>query len=227
MHATQVSVRQEQPPQLHLRGILKMWILVTGDRDQVSGACGWGAKTQTLKIFNKIFAAAKEAASTSVLKPSVQFWDAWLPASQHLGAWGAAGGVLEGPGNQAYRRQMPQKGPWGPLNPAFSSKYKTSVPRNVLHNFPWLSEKSWFHTVIWKPLQSKTELPVFNAYLPKLQMCFLASDCSCTPDFQLFPPVVGLTRENRPSPQAHRRMKWGCECKMHIRFWRLSMKKRT
>ena len=153
-----------------------MWILVTGDRDQVSGACGWGAKTQTLKIFNKIFAAAKEAASTSVLKPSVQFWDAWLPASQHLGAWGAAGGVLEGPGNQAYRRQMPQKGPWGPLNPAFSSKYKTSVPRNVLHNFPWLSEKSWFHTVIWKPLQSKTELPVFNAYLPKLQMCFLASD---------------------------------------------------
>lgn len=136
MHATQVNVREEQPPPFHLCGILKMWILITGNWDQVSGACGWGAKTQTLKVFNKIFAATKDAASTSVLKSSVQFWDAWLPASQHLGAWGAAGGVLEGPGNQAYRRQMPQKGPWGPLHPAFSSKYKTSVPRNVLHNFP-------------------------------------------------------------------------------------------
>ena len=48
-----------------------MGVLTTSDRGKVSGACSQGTKTQTLKVFNKIFAATQQAAGMSVLKPSV------------------------------------------------------------------------------------------------------------------------------------------------------------
>lgn len=164
----------------------------------------------------------------SVLKPSVQTWAPWLPASQHLGVWRGMLGGWEGVWKVCEARSTANKchrrAPEALWTQHYRANTKTSVPTNVLRNF--LTEKSWFHTIIWKPLQSKTELPVFNADLPKLQTHFLASDSTAAHlMFQPFPPVVGLTRENRPSPQTHGCMKWGFECKMHIRFWRPGIKK--
>ena len=92
-----------------------------------------------------------------------------------------------------------RKGPEALCTPAFSSKYKTSVPRNVLTSSPDRQRKLDF--TLLSGNYHKQKLSFQGIFW---QVDFAANQHLV---FQLLHSAVGLTRESRPRAQPH----WACE----------------
>ena len=104
----------------------------------------------------------QQAAGMSVLKPSVQTWVLWLPASQHLGVWGGILGGWEGVWKVCEARPTANKrhrrAPEALWTQHHRANTKMSVPTNVLRNFPTVRKKADFTLLFGNHYKAKQSI---------------------------------------------------------------------